>query len=890
MKKTFPLRYSLPALLLGLGGALACLLIADSIHNANQNIEAAARQQLTAIGDGAAARIEYCLASGGFGAATWPLALLNREPDLLGGSILDGNNRRLAGAGPEFNSGSAKKQTFQPDLALVNAARKYQAAQLQSGRNGHILAGAFPCRLAVSHAAANPASSGVVYLEMDLRPQQDLQLVANFRRAGMIGGLALVLVVLSWSYLNRILTQRIAGLIAATREIASGDTSRRALLGGGDELAELGAAFNQMADQIQARTTALTESEERYRRIVETAYEGIFAIDAERRLGFVNRRMAEMLGCTMDAMTGQPLEEFLFQEDWPDHQSRLGQRQFNTAARFEQRLRCKDGSEVWTIMSLTVLRDAAETFAGAFGMAADITERKRAEKKLLLQSSALMASANAIVITDADGGIEWINPAFTRLTGYPEAEIIGQKISRLRSGRHAPEFYAALWGTIRAGKTWQGELTNKRRDGSLYTEAMTIAPVCDTAGKILHYVAIKEDVTERRELESQLREAQKMEAISRLAGGVAHEFNNLFTVIMGHANLLKSSGRLAPEDATTIEEISAAGRRAAGVTRQLLIFSRQQPVHLKPIHLNQIITHQFNILKHLLGEKISIQQQLADALPAIAADAAMMEQIIMELAMRARQAMPAEGRLTLATQAVELAQAPDPAAPEARAGRFVRLTVTDTGLGLDTEEMRRIFEPFFEGPQRNQPGNLGLATVYGIVKEHHGWVEVCSRANEGTTFNIFLPVAETPAVAAGATAAPVPSLAAAETKTILLVEDDDSLRKLVGACLRQLNYQVLVAADSLEAGRLWREHPGAIDLLFTDVILPGELDGRELARRFKQERPGLKIIFTTGYSRERAGDPENISADEICLAKPYEPEMLAQVVWQALADSARVEP
>ena len=326
------------------------------------------------------------------------------------------------------------------------------------------------------------------------------------------------------------------------------------------------------------------------------------------------------------------------------------------------------------------------------------------------------------------------------------------------------------------------------------------------------------------------------------------------------------------------------------MTRQLLIFSRQQPVHLKPIHLNQIITHQFNILKHLLGEKISIQQQLADALPAIAADAAMMEQIIMELAMRARQAMPAEGRLTLATQAVELAQAPDPAAPEARAGRFVRLTVTDTGLGLDTEEMRRIFEPFFEGPQRNQPGNLGLATVYGIVKEHHGWVEVCSRANEGTTFNIFLPVAETPAVAAGATAAPVPSLAAAETKTILLVEDDDSLRKLVGACLRQLNYQVLVAADSLEAGRLWREHPGAIDLLFTDVILPGELDGRELARRFKQERPGLKIIFTTGYSRERAGDPENISADEICLAKPYEPEMLAQVVWQALADSARVEP
>jgi PAS domain S-box-containing protein len=600
--------------------------------------------------------------------------------------------------------------------------------------------------------------------------------------------------------------------------------------------------------------------------------------------------MAEMLGYTMDTMAGHPLEEFMFKEDWPDHQDRLTRRQFNEATRYERRLCRKDGGELWIIMSATVTRDAAGNFTGAFGMATDITERKRAEEKLLLQSSALMASANAIVITDTAGRIEWVNPAFTRLTGYAAAEALGKNVNVLKSGRHAPEFYRELWDTVRAGKIWQGEITNQRQDGSLYNENMTIAPVRDTAGKILHYVAIKEDVTERRALESRLQQAQKMEAVSQLAGGIAHEFNNIFTVIMGHANLLKSSGRLAAEDAATAAEISAAVRRAAGVTRQLLIFSRQQPVHLKPINLNQIINHQFNILKHLLGEKISIQQHLADALPVISADATMMEQIIVELATRARQAMPAGGHLTLTTQAVELARVPNPASSEARAGRFVRLTVADSGLELDTQEMRRIFEPFFEGPHRHRPANLGLATVYGIVKEHRGWVEVCSRANEGTTFNIFLPVAETPAVASGETMAPVPALAAAETKTILLVEDDPALRKLAGAYLRQLNYQVLAAADSLAAERLWREHSGAIDLLFTDVILPGELDGRELARRFQRERAGLKIIFTTGYSRECAGGAEIFSAAEICLPKPYEPEMLAQVVWQALAAPARLEP
>jgi two-component system, cell cycle sensor histidine kinase and response regulator CckA len=876
MNQSFPLRYSLPVLLLVLGGTLAGALMVDGMMDARRDMEAEARAQLLATGGGTAARLDFGAANGFAGEQLWRMALLNAEPRLHQSVIYDGANRRLAG------SEAGAKSERPADLALLNVARKTGAAQLKSGPGGDFLAGAFPFRLATINTA-NP--TGIVYLEWDLHPQNDFLLVKDFRRVGMAGGLALVLIVLAWVYLNQTLTRRIACLIAATRDIAAGNLARRSVLSGLDELAELGAAFNQMATQIQAHTEELTESEERHRRIVETAYEGIFILDAEQRLSFVNRRLAEMLGQSIDALVGRTLEDFMFPEDWPDHRSRLARRQFHAAIRYERRLRRKDGGELWIIMSVAIRRDAGGEFTGAFGMATDITERKLAEDKLLLQSRALMASANAIIITDPAGGVEWVNPAFTRLTGYTEAEALGQKTNFLKSGQHPPEFYARLWSTIQQGKIWQGEITNRRRDQTLYTENTTIAPVTDKAGNIRHYVAVKEDVTERRALELQLQQAQKMEAVSNLAGGLAHEFNNLFTVILGYANILQSAGNLTAEDTAKVAEISASARRAANVTRQLLIFSRQQIMSPQPLNLNETVSRLFNILKHVLGEKIAVEYHQADALPAVFADPGMMEQIVINLTARARDAMPDGGQLTLTTQAVALDAFASSTNPEARRGRFVCLAVADTGANLEPENIRRIFEPFVAGKFSHSHNGLGLATVYGIVQEHRGWMEVARQPNQGTVFKVFLPVAETTAVPLGEVAPTFLPPAAASSKTILLVEDDDSLRKLVSACLRRANYRVLAAADSVATRQLWREHSASIDLLFTDIILPGDLDGHELAKKFKQERPGLKIIFSTGYSRARPNPTTDLLAGEYQLPKPYEPEMLIEVVGRALADS-----
>ena len=877
MNQSFPLRYSIPALLLILGGTLACALIIEGVYSTSESIEMGARQQLQAVGDATVVQLEYAAAKGGADAGLWSSVLLKPEPQLHNGCVFDGANHPLAAG--------ESKTAAAPNLALLNAARQSQAAKFELNPAGDVLAGAFPFYLPATNAATSAARAGVLYLEQDLRPQKDLQLVGNFRRTGMVGLLAFVLVVLAWAYLNRTLTHRIASLIMVTREIAGGDLARRSLLTGRDELAELGASFNQMAGQIQARTRALTESEEHHRRIVETAYEGIFTLDAEQRISFVNRRMAEMLGYTIDAMAGRSFEEFMFPEDSSDHQSRMLRRQFQEATRYERRLRQADGGELWIIMSATVLRDAAGNFDGAFGMATDITEHKRAEKKLLLQSSALMASANAIVITDPDGRVEWANPAFTRMTGYPLADALGQKVSFLKSGRHPPEFYANLWHTILQGKNWQGELTNRRRDGTLYQETMNIAPVRDEAGKILHFVAIKEDITEQRELELQLRQAQKMEAVSQLAGGVAHEFNNILTVVNGYAQLLKTSPHFVADEKEMVGEIADAAKRASALTRQLMLFSRQQPMKHQELNLNRILEDRLVALRQAMGDRVAVELQCDPTLPDLQLDPEAILQVVDNLSANAREAMPGGGRLTIGTQLIEVQPHNCERNPDAHCGRFACLSVADSGCGMDAAKLGRVFEPFFTTKSADKRTGFGLATVYGIVKQHKGWVEVTSQVGLGTTFKIFLPVLEAGALVSREAAPPalLPEPGAQPPlPTILLVEDDLAVRKMARVYLQRRGFRVLEAASGAAALEIWQKDSATIDLLFTDMVLPGDLNGLQLAGQLKVLRPDLRVLFCSGFSRDRAIPMPDWVSSENYLTKPFDLEMLVKTIRRIL--------
>jgi nitrogen-specific signal transduction histidine kinase/CheY-like chemotaxis protein len=394
-----------------------------------------------------------------------------------------------------------------------------------------------------------------------------------------------------------------------------------------------------------------------------------------------------------------------------------------------------------------------------------------------------------------------------------------------------------------------------------------------------------EDITERLMLEAQLRQSQKMESVGQLAAGVAHDINNILTVIQGHAGLLLNAVPPGAGSTRSIEQISAAAERAASFIRQLLTFSRKQIFRSKILDLNAVLHNLKGMLPRLIGEDITLETHCQPDLPCIQADTGMVEQIVMNLAVNSRDAMPKGGKLTIATSAAEIDAAYLRQHPEAHVGWFVCLTVTDTGCGMEPKVLQRIFEPFFTTKEVGKGTGLGLATVYGVVKQHHGWLEVQSEVGVGTTFKVFLPVA------GKAGDAPADPSDKSENvrggkETILLVEDEIGLLELAREILQQYQYRVLIASSGVEALRVWDESNGQIDLLLTDMIMPGGMTGTDLAAELKRRKPGLKVIYASGYSSALTGK-DFTQGDNIFLAKPYQPNQMAQLIRNTLDASPK---
>ncbi len=493
--------------------------------------------------------------------------------------------------------------------------------------------------------------------------------------------------------------------------------------------------------------------------------------------------------------------------------------------------------------------------------------------------SAVEQTADWIMVTDTDGKIIYVNPAFERVTGYSGAEVLGQSPRVLKSGKQDRSFYEKMWRTVLAGEVWRGELVNRRKDGSLFTVEHCITPVKDSSGAITHFVAVSQDITARKDLEAQLRQAQKMEAVGRLAGGVAHDFNNLLTVISGRAHILLN--RLGQDDSLRrdAELIGKTAERAAGLTRQLLAFSRQQVLQPKLLDLNAIVADAAAILQRLIGEDIRLETAPGLALWRVEADPTQIEQIIMNLAVNARDAMPDGGRLTIETANVEVNEAEAASHPEASPGPHVLLSVRDTGLGMDAETLSHMFEPFFTTKEPGKGTGLGLATVYGIVRQSGGHIRVSSEIGRGTTFRIFLPRAG----GAGAGAGPQEAWeeAARGSETILLVEDDDAVRELAREVLESRGYKVLEARHGREAIQTAERHQGRIDLLVTDVVMP-RMRGTELAGELLSRRPEVKVLYMSGYTGDRLGPGDLAGEASGFLQKPFAPDTLSRKVRELL--------
>jgi PAS domain S-box-containing protein len=638
-------------------------------------------------------------------------------------------------------------------------------------------------------------------------------------------------------------------------------------------------------------------------------------------------------------------------------------------------------------------------------VARDVTVRKRAEQLIQLQAIALGAAANAIAITDAEGIITWVNPAFTAVTGYAPEEVVGRSPRILKSGEHDAEFYEDLWKTVLSGQVWRGEMTNRRKDGDLYYQDQTITPVMNEAGDVTHFVAIQqditqrkqaevelrqaeekyrsmfenavegiyqstpegvftsvnpamvrilgyesqeeltihrmasqhyvdpncweklqatlagkgvvagfecevyrkdlskvwisenirairdgsrsvrfhegsvEDITERKSLEEQFRQAQKMEAVGTLAGGIAHDFNNLLTAIIGYSDLnlqqLKPGNPLRDD----IEEIRKAGERASSLTRQLLAFSRKQILEPRVLDLNHTVSDMQKMLQRLIGEDLRLETVLDPALGSVKADPGQIEQVLMNLAVNARDAMPDGGKVTIETANVDLDEHHASTHVTVKPGPYVRLTISDTGCGMDRQTQAHMFEPFFTTKAVGQGTGLGLSTVYGIVKQSGGSIWVYSEVGKGTTFKIYLPrvdeeVRELERL-------PPPAEFPRGTETILLAEDDETVRTITIVVLKTLGYEVLQAVNGDAALLICERFEGEIHLLLSDLVMP-EMSGRELVQRLAGMLPHMRVLYMSGYTENAMVQQEVSEGSVSFLPKPFTPSSLAQKVREVL--------
>jgi len=538
------------------------------------------------------------------------------------------------------------------------------------------------------------------------------------------------------------------------------------------------------------------------------------------------------------------------------------------------------GGQACTHLTTKVpFRDSQGRVQGLVGIGRDITERKRTEDSRLLLATAVEQAAEAVIITDTTGKILYANPAFEATTGYSQREVIGRKPSIIKSGKHDQAFYQRMWTVLANGEVWSGRLINKKKDGTLFEEEATISPVRDANGRITNFVAVKRDVTREVTLENQFRQSQKMEAFGQLAGGVAHDFNNLLTVIQGNASLLLNP-QLKPEDRSGCSrQIVQAAERAAGLTRQLLMFSRKHALQVAALDLNEVVGNMTKMLQRILGEDIALRAEYNPRLPVVSADAGMIEQVLLNLAVNSRDAMPRGGQLLISTS-LENPGADSPQLPSGMSpGQYVCLTVTDTGCGIRPEVLPHIFEPFFTTKEVGRGTGLGLATVYGIVQQHHGWVAVTSEVGRETTFHVYLPAVKGAPVKSEALTAPkLPR----GNETILVAEDEPAVRSLVDNLLRRCGYTVLTAESGVAALEVWKGHRDKIQLLLTDMIMPDGMTGFDLAQRLRSEQPGLKVVYTSGYSADIFGKDSTLIRDGHFLQKPYHPHQLAQTVRDCL--------
>jgi len=581
------------------------------------------------------------------------------------------------------------------------------------------------------------------------------------------------------------------------------------------------------------------------------------------------QEVAEHLTTIYDIKTSPALQEALLS---------ISERQ--RSGEYDLKIYTLQKAERYVHLKWNVLAGHEDTYDRVFISASDITAQRLAENQMRILSISLEQSPLSVILTNPEGEIQYVNPKFCEITGYSVKEVIGKNPHILKSDEHPAEFYKELWDTISGGSVWHGEFHNRKKNGELFWEEATISPVFDESGRIIYYIAKKVDITARKQLSEQLHQAQKMESIGRLAGGIAHDFNNLLTIINGYSSLALAKLQKDDELSRQIRQIAQAGWRAGELTQQLLAFSRKQVIQPKIMDLNLHLRNMEKMLKRLIGEDIQLELKLENNLGLIKADSGQIDQIILNLIVNARDAMPHGGKLLIETANFQMNGDYAVSQLNVKKGRYTLLVITDNGIGMDKKILSKIFEPFFTTKEQGKGTGLGLSTVYGIVKQSHGYIWAYSELNVGTTFKIYLPqVIHDDGRATISKSIKEENLQG--TETILIVEDENSVRQLAVEILEQNGYNLIPAENGVQCLELIAEYKRPIHLLLTDVIMP-QMGGKEVAEQVQTLLPNIKTIFISGYTDEAITRYGVLPKGVIFLQKPFEPQSLLQIVRQTL--------
>ena len=632
---------------------------------------------------------------------------------------------------------------------------------------------------------------------------------------------------------------------------------------------------------------AVRSSEERFRAFMDHSPASAFIKDEEGRYLYVNRTWLRQFD--PEPIDWQWKTDYDF---WPREVAELFRSSDaecldrNAVLQKEETARGADGVDRTFLVMKFPLIDGGQRRVG--GMAWDISDRKRVEDALVLRDRAIRAATQGLVITDPnrpDNPIVYVSPGFERITGYLSEEVIGRNCRFLQGRDTDPSAETRMHEAIRTGEACTVELLNYRKDGTPFWNELSISPVRDATGSLTHFVGVQTDVTARRKLEQQFHQAQKMEVLGRLAGGIAHDFNNLLTIISGYSELILETMPSKDPDRSAVEAISEAGERAASLTRQLLLFSRHAVLETKVLDLNQVVRETQQMLRRMIGEDIQFSAVLAPNISRVRVDPGQIGQVLMNLAVNSRDAMPRGGKLTIETSDVEFDEADGITHGSLPPGRYVRLAVTDNGCGMAADVKAHIFEPFFTTKSVGKGTGLGLATVYGIVKQSGGTIEIYSEIGHGTTFKIYLPAVDEPLHPF--TNDPRVTNVAGGTETVLIVEDEDAVRAIAERALQTRGYTVLQAENGKKALATIELYRARIDLLVTDVVMP-ELSGRELAEVLVTRYPALKVLYVSGYTDDSVIRHGILQAEVAFLQKPYTHTSLARKVREVL--DAKREP